>query len=89
MPPGHNKDTLHPHRPEWWNGISLGNAITIIALVIGASISWGVMAESQSRQDDDIAAVETRANEKAQNLREDLRRIEEKIDRLLMAQRSR
>lgn len=48
----------HPHRPEWWNGISLGNVLTIGGGVVVAAIAWGANDQKQMSQDVRINKVE-------------------------------
>ena len=91
MPP--RNETQHEHhgkRPEWWNGISLGNLLTLIGGVIVAGFTWGALqtqmeahAEKIAANSAAIEASEHRQNEKVDSLRTDLRRIEDKIDRLI------
>lgn len=95
MPPVHDhKDQEHPHRPEWWNGISLGNALTIALVVISFAVSWGALSESQAGQDREIASVDKRVTEvdqravgSVESVRADLRRIEQKLDQLILQSR--
>lgn len=63
MPP----NSRHPHdapgehhRPEWWNGISLGNAITLASMLVAAAVAWGANTQKQDEQDKRIADAETR-----------------------------
>jgi seryl-tRNA synthetase len=91
MPP--RNETQHEHhgkRPEWWNGVSLGNLLTIVGGVIVASVAWGAMQTQMDAHDEKIetnnkaiAEAEQRQNEKVNSLRADLRRMEDKIDRLI------
>lgn len=45
-------------RPEWWNGISLGNVITIAGGCIVAAVTWGAYAQQQEEQDRRIEKTE-------------------------------
>ena len=85
----HNSE--HPRRPEFWNGISLGNVLTIICCLAATAMSWGGMMANQKAQDDkiaaqsqEIAAVDQRREKGYDDVRADLSRVESKIDRVLL-----
>jgi hypothetical protein len=79
----------HPvgHKPEWWGGISLGNIITIAGGIVVAAVGWGAITTTQEQQAKEIAAVEQRGKEHVEQLRADMRRVEDKLDKLLIAVR--
>lgn len=73
----------HQNRPEWWNGISLGNAITIIGGIFVAGSVYATMQAQQNAQAEELRAVEARGKERVDLLRADVQRLEAKIDQLL------
>ena len=100
MPPRHDESDTprhdesdtprHLRRPEYWNGISLGNWITIFVCLCSAAASWGALTVRQEAQDKrtDAVVIETKAvddrrKESFEQVRTDLDRIEGKVDRLL------
>lgn len=74
----------HPngHKVEWWGGISLGNLLTIVGGIVVAGIAWGAVTTTQAQQQREIEAVESRSKERVDELRQDMRRIEDKLDRI-------
>lgn len=82
MPPiKHNSE--HPHRPEWWNGISMGNVITIVGGIFVAGSVYATVVKQQESQAKELQAVEQRGKERTDMLRADVQRVEAKIDLLL------
>ena len=73
----------HPHRPEWWNGISMGNVLTIIGGIFVAGSVYATVIKQQEAQSKELQAVEQRGKERTDMLRSDLQRLEAKIDLLL------
>lgn len=58
----HNNGEEHHRRPEWWNGISLGNIITLGGMMVMAALAWGQNEQKQVQQDKDVAAVDKRVD---------------------------
>lgn len=85
----------HHVAPIWANWISTGNVLTLLGGLVVAAFAWGKIDTMQTSQAADLKAVEDRAKERVEsvqrevaNNRQDMQRIEAKIDRLLMEVRS-
>lgn len=81
--------------PVWGNWVSTGNVITLLGGLVVAAFAWGKIETLQTQQAADLKAVEDRSKERVEsvqrevaNNRQDMQRIEAKIDRLLMEVRS-
>ena len=80
------------HILQWWPGLSLDSALTILVMIIGGVFLFATTARSVTALEDDVAAnvvetaaVETRAVAAVSATRADLLRIEGKVDQLLIA----
>ena len=83
----------HPHdeeshrRPEWWNGISLGNVITIGGGIFAIGVFYATVNTAIAEQSDKVKDSETRQKEAVADIKQDVRRLEGKIDALIMTVR--
>lgn len=77
------------HRPEWWNGVSLGNIITIGGGIIVAAVAWGANESMQGEQDrriDRLERVVESMAEKAEQVAIDQAAIKANIEMLVRAE---
>lgn len=84
----------HPHdeshrRPEWWNGISLGNVITIGGGIFAIGVFYATVNTAIAEQSDKVKESEIRQKEAVADIKQDVRRLEGKIDALIMTVRER
>ena len=86
MPPIKHNDE-HPTRPEWWNGISLGNVITIGGGIFAIGVFYATVNSALAEQAAKVQDADQRHKEAVADIKEDVRRLESKIDALLMAVR--
>ena len=75
-------DQEHGRRPEFWNGISLGNVLTILG---GLFVAGGlVFASGKVLADKD--ATDTRQDQEIAKLKGELRALNSNLVRLMVAQ---
>ena len=85
MPPA--RPQHENHRPEWWNGISLGNVITIGGGIFAIGVFYATVNAAIAEQATKVEEADQRHKEAVADIKEDVRRLESKIDALLMAVR--
>lgn len=87
---GADHESHHAKRPEWWNGISLGNVLgaifTAFLVLIPFAVAWGANQEKNVAQDKDLVVVDEKYEQRVTSLEDNMKALTAKADDMAINQ---